>query len=82
MYPIKTQTRCHDIGHAQLVHIQLFLAGGEVQKSAVAAYLPEERKRGSRSTIYLVGVTERLTVAFHLFIGAPTQEAPLLEAEC
>ena len=40
-------------------------------------------ERGTQdSTIYLVGVAERLTVAFHLFIGAPTQEAPLLEAEC
>ena len=40
-------------------------------------------KRGDQdSTIYLVGVAEWLTVAFHLFIGAPTQEAPLLEAEC
>ena len=48
-------------------------------KCAVAAYLPEER-RAKDSTIYLVGVAEWLTVAFHLFIGAP-QEAPLLEAE-
>ena len=31
--------------------------------------------------ILLVGVAERLTVAFHLFIGTPTQEAPLLETE-
>ena len=46
----------------------------------MAAYLPEERG-AQDSTIYLVGVAERLTVAFHLFIGAPTQEAPLLEAE-
>ena len=38
---------CHDIGHVQLVHTRLFLAGGEV-KCAVAAYLPEERGRGSR----------------------------------
>ena len=39
-------------------------------------------ERGAQdSTIYLVGVAERLTVAFHLFIGAPTQEAPLLEAD-
>ena len=39
-------------------------------------------RRGAQdSTIYLIGVTERLTIAFHLFIGAPTQEAPLLEAE-
>ena len=29
----------------------------------------------------MVGIAERLTVAFHLFIGAPTQEVPLLEAE-
>ena len=49
-------------------------------KCAVAAYLPEERG-AQDSTIYLVGVTEWLTVAFHLFIRAPTQEAPLLEAE-
>ena len=49
-------------------------------KCAVAAYLPEERG-AQDSTIYLVGVAELLTVAFHLFIGAPTQEAPLLEAE-
>ena len=49
-------------------------------KSAAAAYLPEERG-AQDSTIYLVGVAERLTVAFHLFIGAPTQEVPLLEAE-
>ena len=49
-------------------------------KCAVAAYLPE--KRGAQvSTIYLVGVAERLTVAFHLFIRVPTQEVPLLEAE-
>ena len=33
------------------------------------------------STIYLVGVAERLTVAFHRFIEAPIQEASLLEAE-
>ena len=46
----------------------------------MAAYLPEERG-AQDSTIYLVGVAEQLTVAFHLFIGAPTQEAPLLEAE-
>ena len=49
-------------------------------KCAVAAYLPEER-RAQDSTIYLVGVAEWLTVAFHLFIGAPTKEAHLLEAE-
>ena len=53
-------------GHALLVHIRLFLVGSEV-KCAVAAYLPKER--GARdSTIYLVGVAERLTVAFHIFI--------------
>ena len=46
----------------------------------MAAYLPEERG-AQDSTIYLVGVAERLTVAFHLFIGAPTQEEFLLEAE-
>ena len=33
------------------------------------------------STIYLVGVAERLMAAFHLFIEAPIQEASLLEAE-
>ena len=49
-------------------------------KCAVAAYLPEERG-AQNSMIYLVDVAERLTVAFHLFIGAPTQEEPLLEAE-
>ena len=38
-------------------------------------------RRRAQDTIYLIGVTERLTIAFHLFIGAPTQEAPLLEAE-
>ena len=75
-----TSTRRHDIVHARLVHIQLLLAGGEL-KCAVAAYLPEERG-AQDSTIYLVGgVAERLTVAFHIFIRAPTQEAPLLEAE-
>ena len=41
---------------------------------------PEE-EGAQDSMIYLVGVAERLTVAFHLFIGAPTQESPLLEAE-
>ena len=51
-------------------------------KCAVAIYLPEERERAQDSRIYLVGVTERLTVAFHLFIGAPYQEVSLLEAEC
>ena len=49
-------------------------------KCVVSAYLPEERG-APNSMIYLVGVAERLTVEFHLFIGAPTQEAPLLEAE-
>ena len=49
-------------------------------KCAVAAYFPEERG-AQNSTIYLAGVAERLTVAFHLFNGAPTQETPLLEAE-
>ena len=45
----------------QLVHIQLFLAGGEV-KCAVVAYLPEER--GAQDfMIYLVGVAEFLTAA-------------------
>ena len=44
-------------------------------------FLRSERE-AQDSTIYLVGVAEQLTVAFHLFIGAPTQEAPLLEAEC
>ena len=44
--------RRYDFGHAILVHIQLFLAGGEV-KCAVAAYLPEER--GAQDCmIYLV----------------------------
>ena len=51
-----------------------------VVKCAVVAYLHEKR-RAQDSTIYLVGVAERLTVAIHLFIGAPTQEAPLLETE-
>ena len=73
-YLIKTLTPRHDIGHAQLVHIQLFLVDGEV-KCAVAA------REAQDSTIYLGGVAERLTVAFHLFIGAFTQEVPLLEAE-
>ena len=41
-------------------------------------------ERGAQdSTIYLVGVAEQLMVVFHLFIGAPTQEAHLPEeAEC
>ena len=46
----------------------------------MAAYLPKERGAPDSMT-YLIGVAERLTGAFHLFIGAPTQEAPLLEAE-
>ena len=49
-------------------------------KCAVAAYLPKERG-AQYSTIYLVGVAERLMVAFNLLTGASTQEAPLLEAE-
>ena len=49
----------------QLVQILLFFAGGEV-KCTVAAYPPEERGGAQDSTIYLVGVAERLTVAFHL----------------
>ena len=59
--------QCHDIGHAQLVHIRLFLAGGEA-KCAVAAYLPEERGRGSRFYDLPGCVAERLTVAFHLLL--------------
>ena len=47
--------------------VQVAKAGSEV-KCAVAVYFPE--KRGAQdSTIYQVGVSERLTVAFHLFIG-------------
>ena len=47
-------------------------------KRAVAAYLLEER--GAQDLYDLPGWrrSEWLTVAFHLFIGAPTQEAPLL----
>ena len=41
---------------------------------------PEERG-AQDSMIHLVGVAERLKVVFHLFIGEPTQEAPLQEAE-
>ena len=53
-----------------------------VVKRSVQRQLIFPRREGAQdSTIYLVGVAERLTVAFHLFIGAPTQEAPLLEAE-
>ena len=44
-------------------------------KCVVSAYLPAERE-AQDSMIYLVGgVAERLTVTFHLFIEAPTQEA-------
>ena len=51
----------------QLFHARLFLvAGGEV-KCAVTAYLREE-SGAQDSTIYLVGVTEQLTVAFHLLL--------------
>ena len=49
-------------------------------KCAVAANLPEERG-AQDSMICLVGVAEWLTITFHLFIGAPTKEARLLEAE-
>ena len=39
-------------------------------------------ERGAQDyAIYLLGVAECLMVEFHLFIGAPTQEASLLEAE-
>ena len=55
------------------------MQGGELKYIVLSAYLPEERE-AQDSTIYLIGVAKRLTVAFHLFIGASTQEAPLLEA--
>ena len=42
----------------------------------LAAYLPEERG-AQNSMIYLAGVAEWLMVAFQ----APTEEAPLLDAE-
>ena len=45
-------------------------------KCAVLWLSPEER-RAQDSTINLVGVTERPTVAFHLFIGAPTVAAKI-----
>ena len=46
----------------------------------LAAYLPREKR--AQDTIYLVGVAERLMIAFRLFkVGELTQEAPLLEAE-
>ena len=41
--------------------------------------LSSQGERSSRFyAIYLVGVAEWLALAFHLFIGAPTQEMPLL----
>ena len=46
----------------------------------MAACVPEERA-AQDSTIYLVGVAERQVAVFHLFIGVPTQETPLLEAQ-
>ena len=53
----------HDIEHTQLVHMQ---PCGRV-KCVVAAYLLEERG-AQDSSIYLVGVVERLTEAFHLLL--------------